>query len=255
MSHAPKQAPKPPLYTGTVRDDGEELSLAHLTRYVSPRGSVKTESHAGFPSGMGEALAETTELMVGLLEPVLVPGEDEGVVEGPLPDWVEGVDDGDATTEDEVDEAALAEEDDLGRLVELGELEGAIDERLVDVDADPEAEEAEVTEAVTEYEVEEVPSPESGVSVGSPSPSSVMVVASSPPIDVETGVSSSSSVDVELELIVGVMLADGVPMTMEERLVELGLATADDDIFEDDCVVVVVVVGPMEVLLPGMRLR
>lgn len=165
------------------------------------------------------------------------------------------MDDSDATTEDEVDEVALAEEDDLGKLVELGELEGAIDERLVDVDADPEVEEVEVAEVVTEYEVEEVPSPESGVSVGSPLSSSVMVVASSPPIDVETGVSSPSSVDIELELVVGVMLADGVPMTMEERLVELGLATADDDIFEDDCVVVVVVVGPMEVLLPGMRLR
>jgi hypothetical protein len=35
---------------------------------------------------MGEALAETTELIVGLLEPVLVPGEDEGVVGEPLPD-------------------------------------------------------------------------------------------------------------------------------------------------------------------------
>jgi hypothetical protein len=81
-------------------------------------------------------------------------------------------------------------------------------------------------------------------------------VASSPPTDVETGVSSPSSVDVELELVVDVMLVDGVPMTMEETLEELGLTAADDDIVEDDfVVVVVVVVGPMEVLLPGMRLR
>lgn len=86
VSHAPKQAPKPPLYTGTVRKDGLELSLAHLTRYDSPPGSVKTESHAGFSSGMGEALAETTELTSGLLDPVLVPDEDGVIVEEPLQD-------------------------------------------------------------------------------------------------------------------------------------------------------------------------
>jgi hypothetical protein len=246
VSHAPKQAPNPPLYTGTVRNDGEELSLAHLTRYDSPRGSVKTESHAGFPSGMGDALAEATELIAELLDPELVTDEDEGMVKEPLPAWVVEVDEGDATTEEEVDEVALAEEDDPGKPVELGELVGAIDERLVDVDADPEVEEVEVTEAVTEFEVEEVTSLSS---------SSVMVAVSSPPIDVETGVSSYSSEEVELDLVLDVMLADGVPMIMEVTLVELGLTAADNDVVEDDSVVVVVVVGPMEVLLPGTRLR
>jgi hypothetical protein len=233
VSHAPKQAPNPPLYTGTVRDDGEELSLAHLTRYDSPRGSVKTESHAGFPSGMGDALAEATELIAELLDPELVTDEDEGMVKEPLPAWVVEVDEGDATTEEEVDEVALAEEDDPGKPVELGELVGAI-------------EEVEVTEAVTEFEVEEVTSLSS---------SSVMVAVSSPPIDVETGVSSYSSEEVELDLVLDVMLADGVPMIMEVTLVELGLTAADNDVVEDDSVVVVVVVGPMEVLLPGTRLR
>lgn len=154
-----------------------------------------------------------------------------------------------------VEDVALAEEDDPSEPVELDELVGDEDERLVDVEADPEVEEVEVTEAVTELEVEEVPSPESGVSVGSPSSSPVIVVASSPAIEVELGVLSPSSVDVELELVVGVMLADGVPMTMGVTLVELGLTAADDDIAEDNCVVLVVVASPMEVLLPGMRLR
>ena len=40
------------------------------------------------------------------------------------------------------------------------------------------------------------------------------------------------------------MLADGMSTTMEVTLLELELATADDDIVEDGCVVVVVVVGP-----------
>jgi hypothetical protein len=177
---------------------------------------------------MGDALAEATELIAELLDPELVTDEDEGVVK------------------EEVDEVALAEEDDPGKPVELGELVGAIDERLVDVDADPEVEEVEVTEAVTEFEVEEVTSLSS---------SSVMVAVSSPPIDVETGVSSYSSEEVELDLVLDVMLADGVPMIMEVTLVELGLTAADNDVVEDDSVVVVVVVGPMEVLLPGTRLR
>lgn len=217
---------------------------------------MKTESHAGFPPGMGAALAEVTGLIAVLLDTVLIPDEDEVIAEEPLPDRVEEVDKGDATTEEVVDEVALAGEDDADEAAELSELVEDTDEGLVDVEADPEVEEVEVAEAVTEFEVEEVPSPESGVSVGSPSSSSVIVVASSPPTDVETGVSSPSSVDVELELVVDVMLVDGVPMTMEETLEELGLTAADDDIVEDDfVVVVVVVVGPMEVLLPGMRLR
>jgi hypothetical protein len=205
---------------------------------------------------MGAALAEVTGLIAVLLDTVLIPDEDEVIAEEPLPDRVEEVDKGDATTEEVVDEVALAGEDDADEAAELSELVEDTDEGLVDVEADPEVEEVEVAEAVTEFEVEEVPSPESGVSVGSPSSSSVIVVASSPPTDVETGVSSPSSVDVELELVVDVMLVDGVPMTMEETLEELGLTAADDDIVEDDfVVVVVVVVGPMEVLLPGMRLR
>jgi hypothetical protein len=205
---------------------------------------------------MGAALAEVTGLIAVLLDTVLIPDEDEVIAEEPLPDRVEEVDKGDATTEEVVDEVALAGEDDADEAAELSELVEDTDEGLVDVEADLEVEEVEVAEAVTEFEVEEVPSPESGVSVGSPSSSSVIVVASSPPTDVETGVSSPSLVDVELELVVDVMLVDGVPMTMEETLEELGLTAADDDIVEDDfVVVVVVVVGPMEVLLPGMRLR
>jgi hypothetical protein len=177
---------------------------------------------------------------------VLVPDEDEVITEEPLPDPVEEVDEGDVTTEEVAEAVALTEEDELEESVELGELVGAIEEGPVDAEADPEAEEVEVTEAVTEFEVEEVTSLSS---------SSVMVVASSPPIEVEAGVSSTSSEEVKLELVVGVMLAEGVPMTIEVTLIELGLTAADDDIIEDDFVVVVVVVGPLEVLLPGMRLR
>ena len=88
------------------------------------------------------------------------------------------------------------------------------------------------------------------VELGVSSPSIIVISLSS--LELETGVLSSPS---ELGLGVDVMLADGISTTMEVTLVELELATADDDIVEDDCVVVVVVVGPMEVLLPGMRLR
>lgn len=91
------------------------------------------------------------------------------------------------------------------------------------------------------------------VEVGISSPS-VIVISPSSPIDVETGVSSSPSEDVELVREADVVLADGMSTTIEVTLVELELDTADDDIFEDDCVVVVVV-GPIEVLLPGIRLR
>lgn len=85
-SQAPKQALKPPLYTGTVRNDALELSDAHLTRYDSPQGSVKMESHAGLASGMAETLAEDTVLMTGLLSPELVPDEDKLVSKGLLSD-------------------------------------------------------------------------------------------------------------------------------------------------------------------------
>ena len=85
-SHAPKQAPKPPLYTGTVRNDAPELSDAHLIRYDSPQGSVKIESQAGLAPGMAEALAEATVLMIGLLSAELVPNEDRLSSEELLPD-------------------------------------------------------------------------------------------------------------------------------------------------------------------------
>jgi hypothetical protein len=173
-------------------------------------------------------------------------------------------DEAEAVAKDVAEEVALADgdDDDPGKLVELMEAVEDKDERLVNDEADTEVE---VTEAVTEPEVEEVSSSGSGVSVGSPSSSSVVVdvgisspsviVISLSSLEVETGVSSSSSEDVELELGDGVMLADGISTTMEVTLLELELATADDDIVEDDCVVVVVVVGPIEVLLPGMRFR
>lgn len=173
-------------------------------------------------------------------------------------------DEAEAVAEEMTEEVALADgdDDDPGRLVELREAVEDEDVRLVDDEADPEVG---VTEAVTAPEVEEVSSSGSGVSVGSPSSSSVVVdvgisspsviVISLSSLEVETGVSSSSSENVELELGVGVMLADGMSTTMEVTLLELELATADDDTVEDDCVVVVVVVGPIEVLLPGMRFR
>lgn len=252
-SHAPKQAPKPPLYTGAVRNDDPELSVAHLTRYDSPQGSVKIESHAGLVPGIAEALAEATELMTGLLNPELSTDEDELASKELLPDRVDEVDEGEdedeAVAEEVTGEVALADMDVRGRLVELREAVEDTDERLVDVVADAEVE---VTEDVTEPEVEAVSSSVMvGVGVSSPS---VMVISLSSPTDVETGVSSSSE-DAELEPVIGVTLADGMPMTMEVMLLELGLATADDDIDEDDCVVIAVVVGPMDLLLPGMRLR
>jgi hypothetical protein len=169
-----------------------------------------------------------------------------------------------AVAEGVSEEVALADGDDdePGRLVELREAAKDKDERLVDDEADPEVE---VTEAVTEPEVEGVSSSGSGVSVGSPSSSSVMVedgisspsviVMSLSSLEVETGVPSSSSEDVELELGVVVILADGMSTIMDVTLLELELVTADDGIVEDDDVVVVMVVGSMEVLLPGMRLR
>lgn len=252
-SHAPKHAPKPPLYTGAVRNDDPELSVAHLTRYDSPQGSVKIESHAGLVPGIAEALAEATELMTGLLNPELSTDEDELASKELLPDRVDEVDEGEdedeAVAEEVTGEVALADMDVRGRLVELREAVEDTDERLVDVVADAEVE---VTEDVTEPEVEAVSSSVMvGVGVSSPS---VMVISLSSPTDVETGVSSSSE-DAELEPVIGVTLADGMPMTMEVMLLELGLATADDDIDEDDCVVIAVVVGPMDLLLPGMRLR
>jgi hypothetical protein len=215
---------------------------------------------------MAEALAEATELMTGLLVAELVPNEDTLVSVRLLPDRVEDADEDEAKTdvvaEEVTEEVGLARVDDPGRLLLLREAVEEKDERLVDVEADPEEE---VIEAVTEPEAEEVSSPGSGVSVGSPSSSCVMVevgisspsviVISSSSLEVETGFSLSVSEDVELVVAVGVMLADDMSMTMELTLVEVELATADDDIVEDDCVAVVVVVGPMEVLLPGMRLR
>ena len=57
------------------------------------------------------------------------------------------------TVEEVTEDVALADEDDPGRLVELRYAVEDIDERLVEVEADPEEE---VTEAVTEPEVEEV---------------------------------------------------------------------------------------------------
>jgi len=93
---------------------------------------------------------------------------------------------------------ALAEGDDPGRLVELGEAVEDVDERLVGAEAGPEGE---VTEAVTELEVEELSSSGSGVSVGSPS-SSVMVrvgvsspsviVISPSSLEVDVGASSTN---------------------------------------------------------------
>lgn len=173
-------------------------------------------------------------------------------------------DEAEAVAEEETEELAPADgdDDDLGRLVEPNEAVEDRDERIIDIEAGPKAE---VTEAVTEPEVEEVSSPGSEVSVDSPSSSSVIVelgisspsviVISLSSLDVETGVSSSSSEDVELGLGVGVMIADGMSTTMEVTPLELELAAAEDDIIKDDCVVEVVVVGPMEVLLPEMRFR
>jgi hypothetical protein len=218
---------------------------------------------------MGDALAEATGLMVELLGLELDPDEDELASEKLLPDRLEDVNVDEAVAEpvaeevaeDVTEEVVLAVGDDPGRLVELGEAVEDVDERLVDAEADPGEE---VTEAVTELEVEEVSSSGSGVSLGSPS-SSVMVElgVSSPSVmdispsslEVDVGASSTAWEDVDVVLATGVMLADGVSMTMELTLVVLGLTTADGDIAEDDFVVVVVVVGPMEVLLPGMRLR
>lgn len=57
------------------------------------------------------------------------------------------------TAEEVAEDVALADGDDPGRLVELRYAVEDIDERLVEVEADPEEE---VTEAVTEPEVEEV---------------------------------------------------------------------------------------------------
>jgi len=201
---------------------------------------------------MAEALAEATELMTRLLLPELDTDKDEPVDKELLPDRVEDVNEDGAATED----IALAEGDDPGRLVELSEAVEDTDERLVDVEADPEVE---VTEAVAEPEFEEVLPPSSPPSSSSvmvevgDSPPSVIVISSSSPLDVETGMSSS---DIELGPLVGVLLEDGMSMAIEVTLVVVELATADDDIAEDDCVVVVVVaVGPIEVVLPGMRLR
>ena len=102
-SHAPKQAPKPPLYTGTVRKDDPELSVLHLTRYDSPRGSVKIESHAGLAPGMAEALAEVlaeaTELTTELLTPELDTDDDELASKELLPDRVEDVVEDEAVAE------------------------------------------------------------------------------------------------------------------------------------------------------------
>lgn len=141
-SQAPKQEPKPPLYTGTVRKESLELSVEHLTRYDWPEGSLKTESHAGLEPGMGEALAEVVKLIVELLSPVLETFELVDVIEE-IPELVEDVDDGAVV----IEEVLLAEVNELVEPGKVGESVDDDDERLVDA-------ETELVDRVVEAETE-----------------------------------------------------------------------------------------------------
>lgn len=77
--------------------------MLHLTRYDSPQGSVKIESHAGLAPGMAEALAEVlaeaTELTTELLTPELDTDDDELASKELLPDRVEDVEEDEAVAE------------------------------------------------------------------------------------------------------------------------------------------------------------
>jgi hypothetical protein len=93
------------------------------------------------------------------------------------------------------------------------------------------------------------------------SPSSLVVeteVASPPSLIVVLGSGWSSS-GTKLELMVNWYPEDVIPVELPPLLpmpvLVLELATAGEDELEEDFVVVVVVVGPMIDILPGMRLR
>jgi hypothetical protein len=231
-SHAPKQVPKPPLYTCKVRNDVPELSVAHLIRYDWPEESLKTESQAGLEPGKAEALAEIIELLTVPLGPLLVP-----------------------------DRVALTEGDELGKPVELSDVVEDVDVRLMDTEGDAEEE---VIDPVIEAEAVEVLLV---IVEDDMSPSSVSL--SSSPIDVEVGISTSlkvmlgisASADIFVRLRDDVLLEDGVFAVVEMMLVLLRpftiveLVVADEEAIEDDFVVVVLMISPVEEALPGTRLR
>jgi len=203
-----------------------------LIRYDSPEGSRKTGSQAGLEPGKAEALAEIIELLTVVLDPLLDPGR-----------------------------VALAEGDELGKLEELSDAVENVDDRLLDAEGDTEEK---VVDAATEAEAVEVFPVIVEVDM---SPSSVSL--SSSPIDVEVGISTSlkvmlglsASADIVVRLRDDVLLEDGVFAVVEMMLVLLRpftiveLVVADEDTIEDDFVVVVLMIGPLDDALPETRLR
>lgn len=240
---------------------------------------------------MGEALAEVTKLIVELLSPVLETFEVEDAMED-IPELVEDVGDGDVVIEEvllaEVDE--LAEPVELGESVEdederLVDTETELGDEIVDADTElvegvsssgsevlvdwsPSSIEVLVGRSVgkspSSIEVLVGRSPSSidvvvGRSVGSSPSSMEVVVILSSSLIVEVGPSSSPSLIVMLEppssASVDEELALDVVCEPEDAVSVLELATAGEDELADGVVVVVVVIGAIELDLPGMRLR